>query len=69
MLCCSVSDFDFSGPYWRKEGRGRHAAPKGLGPQNLTRKLAHLVELLVQQLYQKKVFGNLGPEIFGRPSQ
>ena len=37
-------------------------APKSLRPQDPTKKLAHLVELLGQPLYQKKVFENLGPE-------
>ena len=37
-------------------------APKGLGPQDPTKKLAHRVELLGQPLSQKKVFENLGPE-------
>ena len=37
-------------------------APKGPGPQDPTKKLAHQVELLGQPLSQKKVFENLGPE-------
>ena len=37
-------------------------APKGLGPQDPTKKLAHRVELLGQPLSQKRVFENLGPE-------
>ena len=37
-------------------------APKGLVPQDPTKKLAHRVELLGQPLSQKKVFENLGPE-------
>ena len=37
-------------------------APKGLGPQDATKKLAYRVELLGQPLSQKKVFENLGPE-------
>ena len=39
-------------------------APKGLGPQDPTKKLAHQVELLGQPLSQKKVFENLGLETF-----
>ena len=37
-------------------------APKGLGPQDPTKKLAHWVELLGQPLSQKNVFENLGLE-------
>ena len=37
-------------------------APKGPGPQEPTKKLAHRVELLGLPLSQKKVFENLGPE-------
>ena len=37
-------------------------APKGLGPQDPTKTLAHRVELLGQPLSQKNVFENLGPE-------
>ena len=37
-------------------------APKGLRPQDPTKKLAHRVELLGQPLSQKNVFENLGPE-------
>ena len=37
-------------------------APKGLGPQDPTQKLAHRVELLGKPLSQKNVFENLGPE-------
>ena len=37
-------------------------APKGLRPQNPTKKLAHLVELLGQPLSQKNAFEYLGPE-------
>ena len=37
-------------------------APKGLGPQDPTKKLADRVELLGQPLSQEKVFENLGPE-------
>ena len=37
-------------------------APKGLGPQDPTKTLAHWVELLGQPLSHKKVFENLGPE-------
>ena len=36
--------------------------PKGIGFQNPTKKLAHWVELMGQQLSQKNVFENLGPE-------
>ena len=32
-------------------------APKGLGPQNPTKKLAHLVDLLGQPLSRKTMFG------------
>ena len=34
-------------------------APKGLGPQDPTKKLAHWVELLGQPLSQKNVFENV----------
>ena len=37
-------------------------APKVLGPQDPTKKLALRVELLGQPLSQKNVFKNLGPE-------
>ena len=37
-------------------------APKGFGPQDPTKKLAHRVKLLGQPLSQKNVFENLGPE-------
>ena len=37
-------------------------APKDLGPQNSTKKLAHRVELLGQPLSQKNVLENVGPE-------
>ena len=37
-------------------------APKGLGPQDPIKKLAHRVELLGKLLSQKNVFENLGPE-------
>ena len=37
-------------------------APKGLGPQDPTKKVAHRVELLGQPLSQKNVFENLGSE-------
>ena len=37
-------------------------APKGLVPQDQTKKLAHRVELLGQPLSLKKVFENVGPE-------
>ena len=37
-------------------------APKLLGPQDSTKKLAHCVELFGQPLSQKNVFENLGPE-------
>ena len=30
MLCCSVPDFDFLGPYWREKGRGRRIRVWGL---------------------------------------
>ena len=38
-------------------------APKGLGPQEPTKKLSHRVELLEHPLSQRKVFENLGPEL------
>ena len=37
-------------------------APKGLGPQDPTKKLAHRMELLGQPLSQKNGLENLGPE-------
>ena len=37
-------------------------APKGLGPQDPTRKLAHWVNLLGQPLTRKLVYKNFGPE-------
>ena len=37
-------------------------APKGLGPQDPSKTLAHRVELVGQPLSQKKVFENLGPQ-------
>ena len=37
-------------------------APKGLGPQDPTKKLAHWVDLLNQPLTRKLVFKNFGPE-------
>ena len=37
-------------------------APKGLGPQDPTKKLAHWVNLLGQPLTRKLVFENFGPE-------
>ena len=43
-------------------GMAATLAPKGVGPQDLIKKLAHLVKLLGQPLSQKKVFKNLGPD-------
>ena len=37
-------------------------APKGLGPQDPTKKLAHWADLLGQALTRKLVFENFGPE-------
>ena len=37
-------------------------APRGLGLQDPTKKLAHQVKLLGQSLSQKNVFQNFGPE-------
>ena len=37
-------------------------APKRLGPQDPTKKLAHWVNLLSQPLTRKLVFKNFGPE-------
>ena len=37
-------------------------APKDLGAQDPTKKLAHRFKLLGQPLYQKNVLVNLGPE-------
>ena len=45
-----------------KMGVAATLAPKGFGPQDPAKKLAHRVELLGQPLSQKKVFDNLGPE-------
>ena len=36
-------------------------APMGLGPQDRTKKLAYLMDLLGQLLSQKNVFKNIGP--------
>ena len=37
-------------------------ASKGLGPQDTTKKLTHLVDLMGQPLTRKLVFKNFGPE-------
>ena len=37
-------------------------APKGPGPQDPTKNLAHLVDLLDQPLTRKLVFQNFGPD-------
>ena len=39
--------------FWREMGVAATLAPKGLGSQNPTKKLAHWVELLGQPLSQK----------------
>ena len=44
-----------------KMGVAATLAPKGLGPRDPIKKLAHLVELLGQTLSPKNVFENLGP--------
>ena len=54
----SVSDFDFLGPLWREMGVAATLAPKGLGPKNPTKKLAHVGVLLGHMLSQ-----NHAPEI------
>ena len=46
MLWHLISDFNFWGPFWQENRHGCHAAPKGLGPQNPTKKLAHAGVLL-----------------------
>ena len=42
-------------------GKWAWLAPKGLGPHDPTKKLAHWMDFLVQPLSQKRVFLNLGP--------
>ena len=37
MLCCSVSDYDFWALIGGEKGVATAPAPKGLGPQNLTK--------------------------------
>ena len=37
--------------------------PKDLGPQDLTKKLVHWVDLLGEPLSQKTIFKNLVPEL------
>ena len=63
MLCCSVSDFDFLGPYWQKKGVAATPAHKGLGPQNKTKKLAHVGVLLGHLLSQNHVPKDYHPPI------
>ena len=43
-------------------GRKMGVAPKGLGLQDPTKKLAHWVDLFGQPLTRKLVFKNFGPE-------
>ena len=45
-----------------KMGEAATLAPKGLGSQDLTKRLANRVKLLGQPLSQKIVFENLGPD-------
>ena len=42
--------FDFLGHFGRENGRVHHACPIGMGPPNLTKMLAHWVDLLGQPL-------------------
>ena len=62
----SIGDFDaFFGKYpifGEKMGVAAGVAPKGLGPQDPTKKLAYWVNLLGQQLTRKLIFQNFGPE-------
>ena len=44
--------------FWGEMGVAATVAPKGLGPQDPTKKLAHWVELLGQPLSRKPVFRN-----------
>ena len=44
------SDFDYLGPFWRENGRRRHAAPNGLGPKSPTKKFTRSVDLLFKLL-------------------
>ena len=59
-------DFDaFFGKYpifGGEMGVAATVAPKGLGPQDPTKKLAHWVNLLGQPSTRKLVFKNFGPE-------
>ena len=48
--------------FGRKMGLAATLVPKGLVPQDPTKKLAFRVELLGQPLSHKNVFENLGPE-------
>ena len=43
-------------------GVAARLAPKGLGPQNSTKKLPHWMNLLGQPLSRNYVFGNVGHE-------
>ena len=49
--------------FWRENGVAATLAPKGLGPQDPTKKLAHRVEILGQPSSQKNVFENIGPPL------
>ena len=51
-----------------KIGVATTVAPKGLGPQDPTKKLVHWGELLGQPLTQKLVFKNFVPEPLPPPS-
>ena len=56
---CFFNGFGILGP---KMGVAARLAPKGLGPQNSTKKLPHWMNLSGQPLSRNHVFGNLGHE-------
>ena len=71
MLRCSVSYFDFWALNGGKKGVTATPASKGLGPQNPTKKLAHVEVLLghlLSQNYVPKV-SDLGPLLRGLEDQ
>ena len=63
MLWRLVSDFDFLGLFGGKMGVAATLAPKGLGPKNPTKKLAHVGVLMGHILSQNHVpeISNPGP--------
>ena len=54
--------FNGFGILGQKMGVAARLAPKGLGPQNSTKKLPHWMNVLGQPLSRNHVFGNLGHE-------